>query len=40
MKETKRRMEFFPFYDRTGIAKHLEKMASEGWLLEKISTFT
>ena len=40
MKETKRRMEFFPFYDRTGIAKHLEKMALEGWLLEKISALT
>ena len=40
MKETKRRIEFFPFYDKTGITKHLEKMSSEGWLLEKMSAFT
>ncbi len=40
MKETKRRFEFFQFYDKTGIARHLEKMASEGWLLEKMSAFT
>ena len=26
-------------YDKTGIEKHLEQMASEGWLLEKMSAF-
>lgn len=36
MKNSKRRLEFFSFYDRTGIQKHLEKMAAKGWLLEKL----
>ena len=40
MKDTKRRVEIFQFYDKTGIVKHLENMASEGWLLEKMSAFT
>jgi len=38
MRETKR--EFLPlysYYDRTGIAEHLERMAAKGWLLEKMS---
>lgn len=39
MKDIKRKVEFFTFYDRTGIEKHLERMASEGWLLEKMSAF-
>lgn len=39
MKETKRRLETFSFYDRTGLEKHLTKMAEEGWLLEKIGPF-
>lgn len=37
MKDIKRRIEVFSFYDKTGIERHLEKMAAEGWLLEKIS---
>lgn len=37
MKNKKRRMEIFSFYDSTGIEKHLEKMAEKGWMLEKIS---
>lgn len=39
MKDTKKKIEFFTFYDKTGIEKHLEKMASDGWLLEKMSAF-
>lgn len=39
MRETKRRMETFSFYDRTGTERHLEKMAEKGWLLEKIGQF-
>ena len=40
MKNTKRRLEFFSFYDHTGIEAHLERMAEQGWLLEKIGNFT
>lgn len=36
MKTTKRRFEFFTFYDHTGIARHLERMAQKGWLLQGI----
>ena len=39
MKDTLKKVEFFTFYDKTGIEKHLEQMAEEGWLLEKISAF-
>lgn len=39
MRETKRRMELFSFYDHTGIRRHLEKMAAKGWMLEGISRF-
>ncbi len=39
MKDIKKKVEFFTFYDKTGIEKHLEQMAAEGWLLEKISAF-
>lgn len=37
MKYIKRKIEVFSFYDKTGIERHLEKMAGDGWLLEKIS---
>ena len=30
MKELKRRLETFSFYDHTGIEKHLEDMAEKG----------
>ena len=36
MKETKRRMERLSFYDHTGIAAHMEKMAAKGWMLDGI----
>ncbi len=39
MKDIKKKVEFFTFYDKTGIEKHLEAMASEGWMLEKMSAF-
>lgn len=35
MRETKRRFEFFSFYDHTGIQAHLERMAAQGWMLEQ-----
>jgi hypothetical protein len=35
MKDTKRRFEAFAFYDHTGMAAHLEKMALKGWFLER-----
>lgn len=37
MKELKRRLETFSFYDHSGIEKHLEEMAEQGWLLKEIS---
>ena len=36
MRNRKRRMEFFSFYNHTSITAHLEKMAQKGWLLEEI----
>ena len=39
MLRTKRRMEFFAFYDDQGIARHLEWMAQKGWLIERINNY-
>ena len=39
MEKTKRRLETFSFYDRTGLEAHLARMAEKGWLLEKIGSF-
>lgn len=39
MKNTKRRYEVYSFFDSTGIAAHLTKMAEKGWLIEKMSPF-
>ncbi len=36
MRETKRQMILYSFYDHTGIEKHLARMAERGWLLCKI----
>ena len=36
MRETKRQMSLYSFYDHTGIEKHLARMAERGWLLCKI----
>lgn len=30
---------FYSYYDRTGIAKHLEDMAAQGWMLEKLGSW-
>ncbi|MBP3587767.1 MAG: DUF2812 domain-containing protein [Clostridia bacterium] len=35
----KYRLELFAFYDHTGIAKHLERMAAKGWLLEEMGAY-
>lgn len=39
MRQTKRRMNLYSFYDRSGIERHLEAMAAKGWMLEKTGTF-
>lgn len=39
MKEIKRRMETFLLYDKAGMVRQLEKMAADGWMLDKITTF-
>ena len=39
MKQTKRRMETLSFYDRTGVERHLEKMAAKGWMIDRVDTF-
>lgn len=39
MKNTKRRLELFSFYNHTDITKHLEKMAQKGWMIERIANF-
>lgn len=40
MRDVKRRMENYSFYDRSGIAAHLEAMAAKGWQLERMSNLT
>ncbi len=37
MKDTKRRFELLSFYNHTGIERHFEKMAREGWMIERLS---
>ncbi len=37
MKKVKRRFETLSFYDHTAISAHLEKMASKGWMISKIT---
>lgn len=37
MRETKRRIPQFAFYDKTGMQAYLEKQAKQGWMLQKIS---
>ena len=39
MKDTKRKLMSFTFYDRTGIQKKLEEEAANGWMLESITDF-
>ncbi|MBR6801379.1 MAG: DUF2812 domain-containing protein [Eubacteriaceae bacterium] len=35
----KRRQELFAFYDDTALKSHLEKMAKNGWMIEKMSNY-
>ena len=37
MRDVKRRIETYSFYDRSGIAAHLEAMAANGWQLESMT---
>lgn len=39
MKNRKRRLEYFSFYDHTGIEAHFARMSKKGWLIEGISNF-
>ncbi len=39
MRQTKRRLELLPIYDRTGLERHMEKMARKGWMIENITNF-
>lgn len=39
MKDTKRKLMSFTFYDRTGIHKKLEEQAAQGWMLENTTGF-
>lgn len=39
MLKTRRRMEFFAFYDDQGIARHLERMSQKGWMIERINNY-
>jgi len=39
MRTTKREMNFYSIYDRTGLEKHLEDMAAKGWMLDKIGQY-
>ena len=41
MSETKREWRpLYSFYDRSGVAHHLEEMAAEGWMLESLGTYS
>ena len=35
----KRELNLYAFYDHTGLERHLEKMAANGWMLESIGTY-
>lgn len=39
MRERKRRVEAYSFFDHKGIAAHLEYMAAKGWMIEKLTNF-
>ena len=39
MKDRKRRIEVFSFFNHTTISEHLEKMAQKGWMIEKVTNF-
>lgn len=35
----KRELNLYAFYDHTGLERHLEKMAANGWMLESVGTY-
>jgi len=37
MADTKRRFEYFAFYDVQGMAEHFEKMAAKGWMIDSVA---
>lgn len=37
MKDIKKRFEIFSFYDHMGMERHLEEMAKQGWILERLT---
>ncbi len=39
MRDVKRELFLFSMYDRTGLQKHFEKLAAEGWMLEDIGNY-
>lgn len=39
MNNTKRQISRYAFYDQNAMQNHFEKMASEGWLIEKINSY-
>lgn len=39
MKDKKRQIVRYAFYDQTAMQSHFEKMASEGWLIENINSY-
>lgn len=40
MRKTKRQLPNFAFYDQKRIEAHLEKMAAQGWMLEKVGNYS
>ncbi|MDE6281620.1 MAG: DUF2812 domain-containing protein, partial [Oscillospiraceae bacterium] len=40
MKDTKRRLEWFSIYNRTGMEKHLARMVERGWMLDGIGRWS
>lgn len=38
MRDTKCKLEFFSFYDHTGMERHLEEMAQQGWMVERMES--
>ncbi len=39
MRQTKRRFEVLPFYDRSGMERHFAQMAEKGWLIQRLSNY-
>ncbi len=40
MKQTKHRVEIFSFFNQRAISTHLEKMAQEGWMIERLTNMS